>query len=108
MRHPEGDFSVLDFATLPKGILRSYRSSPGVIREFCPGCGATIFWHNHDRAELIDVSVGLFNASGARAEDWLDWWMHRVSFAEERLGAGVNDVLLDPVTCLENGIMGAS
>lgn len=92
----------LDFSNLPKGILRSYNSSPGVTREFCPGCGATVFWHNTDRPELIDVSVGLFNAEGARAEDWLDWWKKRVSFTEDRDGS--SGLIWDPVTCLEKGL----
>lgn len=94
----------LDFSNLPEGMLRSYNSSPGVTREFCPGCGATVFWHNTDRPELIDVSVGLFNANGARAEDWLDWWKERVSFAEDRCGS--SGLVWDPVTSLEMGLKG--
>ncbi|KFZ02532.1 hypothetical protein V500_00125 [Pseudogymnoascus sp. VKM F-4518 (FW-2643)] len=92
----------LDFSNLPEGMLRSYSSSRGVTREFCPGCGATVFWHNTDRPELIDVSVGLFNAEGARAEDWLDWWKERVSFAEDRYE--MSGLVWDPVTSLETGL----
>jgi hypothetical protein len=67
-----------------KAILRGYESSEGVAREFCPGCGATVFWHDANRPELIDVSVGLLDApEGARAEEWLEWWVRRVSFEEE-------------------------
>ncbi|KAI1212787.1 uncharacterized protein F4807DRAFT_350133 [Annulohypoxylon truncatum] len=74
----------LDFAALPKGILRSYKSSSGVLREFCPRCGATVFWHDRWRPDIVDVSVGLLDApEGARAETWLDWWCGRVSFAED-------------------------
>lgn len=74
----------LDFETVPPATLKSYESSPGVAREFCPRCGATVFWHNTERPELIDVSVGLLEApEGARAESWLQWWTGRVSFAEE-------------------------
>ncbi|KAG9025307.1 hypothetical protein FRB95_010330 [Tulasnella sp. JGI-2019a] len=81
----EGEVVIpLDFATLPPGILKSYESSPGVVREFCPTCGATIFWHDRWRPELIDVSVGLLDAEeGARAESWLEWWRGRVSFVED-------------------------
>jgi hypothetical protein len=62
------------FATLPDGILHSYESSPGVFRESCPICGATVFWHDKRRPQLFDVSAGLFCApDGARAESWLDW-----------------------------------
>ncbi|RYP15929.1 hypothetical protein DL765_005415 [Monosporascus sp. GIB2] len=74
----------LGFATLPSGILKSYESTPGVLREFCPRCGATVFWHARWRPDLIDVSVGLFDApEGSRAEKWMDWWSERVSFIEE-------------------------
>jgi hypothetical protein len=96
----------LDFSNLPKGILRSYSSSPGVTREFCPGCGATVFWHNTDRPELIDVSVGLFNAKGARAEDWLHWWTKRVSFAEDRDES--RGLVWNPVKCLEVGLLAST
>lgn len=84
--HVDGDPAIvpLDFATLPAGILRSYESSPGVLRESCVKCGATVFWHDRWRPELIDVSVGLLDApEGARAERWLDWWKGRVSFSED-------------------------
>ncbi|KAL6850615.1 hypothetical protein ACO1O0_007739 [Amphichorda felina] len=74
----------LDFEALPEGILTSYSSSPGVVREFCAGCGATVFWHDGIRPGVIDVSVGLLRAEdGARAEGWLRWWTGRVSFEEE-------------------------
>ncbi|KAI1276373.1 hypothetical protein F5Y07DRAFT_134393 [Xylaria sp. FL0933] len=74
----------LDFSTLPANILTSYESSPGVRREFCSRCGATVFWRDRWRPELMDVSVGLLDADeGARAETWLDWWTGRVSFAED-------------------------
>ena len=64
--------------------LQQYESSPGIFREFCRTCGATVFWHANRRPELIDVSVGLLRAdSGARAEDWLEWAKGRISFIED-------------------------
>ena len=64
--------------------LEQYSSSTGVYRNFCGTCGATVFWHNDERPDLIDVSVGLLNApSGARAEELLEWATERVSFQEE-------------------------
>ncbi|KAL1847376.1 hypothetical protein Daus18300_013961 [Diaporthe australafricana] len=78
------DFEAL--AALPDGRnpLRSYESSPGVSRELCHNCGATVFWHSKVRPELIDFSVGLLQASeGARAESLLGWWRDRCSFAED-------------------------
>jgi hypothetical protein len=75
----------LDFSALwDAGVLCRYDSSPAVFREFCPRCGATVFWHDRHRPELMDVSIGLLRGTqGARAEAWLDWWTQRTSFAEE-------------------------
>ncbi|KAK1138976.1 hypothetical protein N8T08_001620 [Aspergillus melleus] len=65
------------------GTMRQYESSPGVYRDFCGRCGATVFWHCEVRPLLIDVSVGLLQAkSGARAEGWLEWHTGRASFSE--------------------------
>ncbi|CCC08696.1 hypothetical protein SMACR_06832 [Sordaria macrospora] len=75
---------TLDFDALPPGLLKRYESSPGVWREFCPTCGATVFYHAEKAKDVIDVSVGLFDGDrGARAEDWLEWGRERVSYAEE-------------------------
>jgi hypothetical protein len=100
----------LDFETVPPGVLRSYESSPGVAREFCHRCGATVFWHNTQRPDLIDVSVGLLQApEGARAESWLEWWTARVSFAEDA-GAQMPGQMLaslrakNLIQSLENGL----
>ncbi|KFH48540.1 hypothetical protein ACRE_007370 [Hapsidospora chrysogenum ATCC 11550] len=74
----------LDFETLGPGVLSSYSSSPGVFRDFCGRCGATVFWRDNVRPGKVDVSVGLLRADeGARAESWLSWWTRRVSFEEE-------------------------
>ena len=79
--HMNGD--ALDFGN---GTLSCYESSRGVSRYFCASCGATVFWSSVERPQLLDVSVGLLNASeGARAESWLEWWTERVSFEEEAI-----------------------
>ncbi|KAK7420225.1 hypothetical protein QQX98_002880 [Neonectria punicea] len=102
----------LDFETLPAGILKSYSSSPNVLREFCGTCGATVFWHEKSRSDVIDVSIGLLRApDGARAESWLEWWLERVSFAEEagtgRVGseAKVASELIDASASTEKKFM---
>ncbi|EHK23074.1 uncharacterized protein TRIVIDRAFT_29138 [Trichoderma virens Gv29-8] len=78
----------LDFSTLPRGILQTHSSSPNVLRDFCGKCGATVFWREKGKPDVLDVSVGLFQArEGARAESWLEWWTDRVSFSEE-VGTG--------------------
>ncbi|KIH87386.1 hypothetical protein SPBR_05052 [Sporothrix brasiliensis 5110] len=70
--------------------LAAYQSMPGVERNFCNRCGATVFWHDIWRPDLIDISVGLFRPKtdgstnrGSRIEDLLDWCTTRVSFVEE-------------------------
>ena len=64
--------------------LQCFQSSPGVYREFCSTCGATVFWHCDERPTLIDVSVGLLRAAeGSRAETWLEWHTERLSFKEQ-------------------------
>ncbi|CAI7593846.1 unnamed protein product [Penicillium glandicola] len=75
------------------GTIRRHRSSPGVYREFCSCCGATAFWHCDERPLLIDVSVGLLQANGARAEDWLEWVTDRISFAEMAAQPDLIDIL---------------
>lgn len=78
------DFEVLGSLPAGRNPLRSYESSPGVLREFCHVCGATVFWHSKVRPDLIDVSVGLLQArEGSRAESLLEWWRDRCSFAED-------------------------
>jgi hypothetical protein len=99
----------LDFEKVHEaGVIQGYESSEGVIREFCPACGATVFWHDKWRPELIDVSVGLLCApEGARAERWLEWWTKRVSFSEdaalERQG-GPARLAVSLISSLESGV----
>ncbi|KAH6961735.1 Mss4-like protein, partial [Ilyonectria sp. MPI-CAGE-AT-0026] len=97
----------LNFDTLPPGILRSYASSPEVLREFCGGCGATVFWHDRSRPDVIDVSVGLLDAEeGARAENWVESWTKRGSFSEvetARTGAA-SRTARDLITSPEKGM----
>jgi hypothetical protein len=65
--------------------LKQYLSSPGKYREFCGICGATCFWWNVGRPDVIDVSIGLLDErdDGVRAEDWLKWHRKRLSFIEK-------------------------
>lgn len=104
----EGSVVDLDFDKLPEGTLKTFSSSPGVFREFCGGCGATVFWHDTSRPGIIDVSVGILLAQeGSRADDWLSWWTERVSFEEDtecgRHGFPRN-MARSLVTALERGL----
>ncbi|KAG6918341.1 hypothetical protein DXG01_014990, partial [Tephrocybe rancida] len=67
--------------------LRHYKSNPGRNREFCPTCGATIFWWGEERPDLVDLSVGLADEqqAGTRAEGWIEFWKQRISFEEDAI-----------------------
>ena len=73
------------------GTLKQYESSEGRYRHFCRTCGATVFWRSDRRSEeLIDVAVGLFDASsGVRAEEILEWSTERVSHREDAQNKGL-------------------
>ncbi|QGA17855.1 hypothetical protein EYB26_005531 [Talaromyces marneffei] len=49
--------------TYETGTMKRFESSPGVYREFCDTCGATVFWHCDERPGVVDVSVGLLRSS---------------------------------------------
>ncbi|KAJ1324293.1 GFA family protein [Microdochium nivale] len=51
-------------------VLRTYRSQQGVRREFCPTCGATVFWHNGERPDVIDVSAGLVESYSGSSSNY--------------------------------------
>lgn len=76
--------------TYNMGTLTQFQSSNDCLREFCHVCGATVFWHCHERPDIVDVSVGLLRAEeGSRAETWLQWWTDRVSFMEDAIDQGL-------------------
>jgi hypothetical protein len=72
--------------------MKAYRSSKSAVRMFCGVCGAGCYWDGEERGgALVDVAVGLLDAeTGARAEEWLEWWADRISCEE----LGINKVLL--------------
>ncbi|KAF9010132.1 Mss4-like protein [Cyathus striatus] len=92
----DGQSFKLEGEGRPKG-LKQYISSPGKYREFCSKCGATAFWWELGRPEVVDVSIGLVdeNNGGARAEGWFDWHKNRVSFAEMALARPTVSSLVD-------------
>ena len=84
---------------LPLGTLKAYESSKGVTRYHCGRCGASVFYTNEKRTDLMDVAVGVLDApEGSRAATWLDWRLNRVSFRED--AAGRAEVLVE---ALEKG-----
>jgi len=71
-------------------MLKSYASSPNVLRYFCGRCGAIVFFRKAERPELIDVAVGLLDAEeGSRAESICGWNVSGVSKREDGLARGV-------------------
>lgn len=83
-------------ALRPKG-LKQYVSSPGRYREFCGTCGATAFWWHAGREELIDISIGMLDASvdGVKAHHWVKWHKDRVSRWEISPSPKIMQSLLD-------------
>jgi len=56
------------------GTLTYYSSSPGVEWYFCSNCSATIFHAWKNRPNMLNVAIGVLEASdGARAEGFLSW-----------------------------------
>ncbi|PSR80326.1 DUF636 domain-containing protein [Coniella lustricola] len=66
-------------------ILKTFASSPGVLRGFCGTCGATALFVNNDRTpsleqQVLDIPVGLLRApEGILAEEWLTWRTGRLA-----------------------------
>lgn len=89
-RNPDADGAPLDPATHP--ALSHYESSPGVQRDFCATCGASVFFRKLSRdPQVFDIGVGLLRGRGARAEDWLQW--NELEFAgfalDEEFASGI-------------------
>jgi hypothetical protein len=76
------------------GTMKAYASSKCVTRTFCRSRRANVFWSGDEedsgRRRVVDVAVGLLDTrSGARAEEVLDWWYGRVSFADDGMHWGL-------------------
>jgi len=63
---------VVAWATVPRdtfrvvaGTLRSYASSPPVIRQFCEHCGAQITYSNQQSPETIDITIATLDSPNA-------------------------------------------
>ncbi|KAF2243087.1 hypothetical protein BU26DRAFT_524062 [Trematosphaeria pertusa] len=79
------------------GTLTYYASSPDVQRYFCGNCSACIFYAVDDRPHMVDVAVGVLEASdGARAEGFLSWAYGKVSRMQDS-GGGWRMALLERV-----------
>ena len=71
--------SVLEGGCL-RGAPRSFASSPGVVRAFCPTCGSPITYATGVSPDTIDITTALLDDEAAfppTQEIWLD---HRLSW----------------------------
>ena len=70
------------------GTMKTYVSSPGVLRGFCGVCGATVIYACDKRTptaeqRVVDVAVGLLRApEGVLAEKWLHWRTEKIAYGE--------------------------
>lgn len=78
---------LVDNADPSIGTLKYYCSSPDVQRYFCSNCSACVFYAVDDRADMVDVAVGILDAEdGARAEGMLAWRFFKTDFREDCKG----------------------
>lgn len=90
---------------LKVGTMRSYESSPGVLRGFCGVCGATVAYRCDDREpteeqRVVDIAVGVLRApGGVLAEDWLCWETKGIAYGESgrRYDPGFYEALLGSI-----------
>lgn len=70
------------------GTMKTFESSPGVLRGFCGVCGATVIYRRDEGApegesRVVDVAVGVLRGpEGVLAEEWLCWRTRRIAFGE--------------------------
>ncbi|KAK6072842.1 DUF636 domain-containing protein [Seiridium cupressi] len=75
------------------GTMKTFESSPGVLRSFCGVCGADVFYSCEERTNIVDVAVGILRApEGVRAENWLVWRAGRLGWIKD--GLRYNEELL--------------
>ncbi|KEF52403.1 uncharacterized protein A1O9_11644 [Exophiala aquamarina CBS 119918] len=65
--------------------LKYYQSSESVLRGFCEGCGATMFYQSFDRPYIINVCAGVARSKvgNVMLGEWLQWDRKVVSKREE-------------------------
>jgi hypothetical protein len=73
---------VVAWATVPSkscrivsGALRSFASSPPVIRQYCERCGTPLTYQNEEAPRTIDITVATLDAPGAMQpvdHTWMD------------------------------------
>jgi hypothetical protein len=70
------------------GTLAYYASRSDVQRYFCGTCSASIFYAVDKRPDMVDLAVGVLEASdGARAEGFLSWAFGQVGRTDDVVGS---------------------
>ncbi len=72
-------FPATNFQLL-QGDLASYRSSPPVLRGFCPTCGTALTYQSEDRAERLDVAVATLDDGSLLKPLYHIWVSDQVSW----------------------------
>lgn len=73
------------------GTLKEYRSSDEASRYFCGQCGATVFYIREERHGIVNVAVGLLDATeGSLTQSWLGWRTDGLDFKEDSVGRAAN------------------
>ncbi|KAL6234053.1 hypothetical protein BDW75DRAFT_213355 [Aspergillus navahoensis] len=66
------------------GTSKCYRSSKGVYRTFCGTCGATVFYTEASRLDIVDVATGLLHAAdGVMLGSWAWWRTERLGYPDD-------------------------
>ncbi|KAJ5731090.1 uncharacterized protein N7483_005598 [Penicillium malachiteum] len=95
---PVSHLSPIPPTNLVIGSSKTYRSTTDVLRTFCDTCGATVLYSCQERAEIVDVAVGILRApEGVMAENWVSWRAGRVAWLEngQRYHAGFSKALME-------------
>lgn len=71
------DRSQVEFLT---GHPRIYRSSQGVVRQFCGTCGSQISYQSAIRAQSIDITTASLDNPNLFPPTFEVWLEHRVSW----------------------------
>lgn len=62
------------------GYPRSYRSSQGVVRQFCGSCGSQLFYENVANPATIDITTASLDNPNLFPPTMEIWLEHRVSW----------------------------
>ncbi|KAL5041598.1 hypothetical protein BDW71DRAFT_191548 [Aspergillus fruticulosus] len=74
--------------SLPEDLLigtsKCYESSKGVYRTFCGTCGATVFYSQVSRPDIVDVATGILRAAeGVMLGSWAWWRTVRLGYPDD-------------------------